>query len=185
MFPDLLQNKIAGLILANTTYTNPIRTTQFAKLYTAIEKPVLVPLLHLMIFTWPLVWLMNWMAYFNGSTHQSTHKSSFAGTETLGQLDYVSRTQTLGRPGVLARGMLGMMEYDATATLAKIGMPTLVIVGDKDKTTLPEAGQFIAANIPNARLETLSPARHVSLMEHHGWFDGLVKDFVGGVRTPV
>ena len=55
--------------------------------------------------------------------------------------------------------------------------PTLVVVGDKDTTTLPEAGQFIASNVPGAKLATLSPARHMGLIEHHGRFDQLVADF--------
>ena len=72
------------LVLVHTSYTNPVRTTPMAGLYTALEKPVLIPLLYLTIALWPLVWLMNWMSYFNGSAHRSTHKSSFSGNETRG-----------------------------------------------------------------------------------------------------
>ena len=32
---------------------------------TAIEKPVLIPLMYLTIGLWPLVWLMNWMSYYS------------------------------------------------------------------------------------------------------------------------
>ena len=53
-----------------------------AALYTAIEKPVIIPLIYLTIALWPLAWLMNWMSYFNGSAHRSTHKTSFAGNES-------------------------------------------------------------------------------------------------------
>ncbi len=82
IFPQMLGHRVAGLVLANTSYTNPVRTTQMAAIYTAIEKPVLIPLLHLTIWTWPLVLAMNWLSYFNGSAQRSTKKQSFGGTET-------------------------------------------------------------------------------------------------------
>ena len=177
VFPELMRQRVAGLVLAHTSYTNPVRTTKMATVYTAIEKPVLIPLLYLTIALWPLVWAMSWLSYLNGSAHRSTHKQSFAGTETRGQLDFCARYMPHARPDVLARGMLGMIGYDATAALPTIPVPTLVVVGDQDTTTLPEAGRFISRSVPNARLETLSPAKHLGLIEHHGRFDELVAEF--------
>ena len=177
LFPEALGRRVAGLVLVHTTYTNPVRTTRMAALYTALEKPVLVPLLYLTIALWPLVWLMNWMSYLNGSAHRSTHRQSFAGTETRGQLDFVTRFMPSARPDVLARGMLGMMTYDATATLPTILVPVLAVVGDRDTVTTPEAGQFITRSVPRADLATLAPARHMGLIEHHGRFDQLVAEF--------
>ena len=176
-FPEALGSRVAGLVLAHTSYTNPVRTTHMAALYTAIEKPVLIPLMHLTIALWPLAWLMNWMSYVNGSAHRSTHKSSFSGNETRGQLDFVTRFMPHGRPDVLARGMLGMIRYDATTALAGINVPTLVVVGDQDTTTKPEAGEFIARGVPKADLATLSPAKHMGLLEHHERFDRLLGEF--------
>ena len=177
-FPALLKRKVIGLILVHTTYTNPVRTTKMAALFTPLEKPVLIPLMYLTIAAWPLAWVLNWLSYINGSAQRSTHKSSFAGTETRGQLEFITKYQAKARPDVLARGMLGMTKYDATAALASIGVPALVIIGDKDTTTLPEAGQFIASAIPNAQLATLAPAKHMGLIEHHNRFNELVANFV-------
>ena len=177
LFPEALGTRVAGLVLAHTSYTNPVRTTQMAALYTALEKPLLIPLIYLTIALWPLAWLMNWMSYLNGSAHRSTHKSSFSGNETRGQLDFVTRYMPQDRPDVLARGMLGMIAYDATATLARINVPALVVVGDEDMTTLPEAGAFIARGVPRGELATLSPAKHMGLLEHHARFDRLVEEF--------
>ena len=77
---------------AATTYTNPVRTTKLASLYTAIEKPVLIPLMYLTIAAWPLVWVMDWLGYLNGSAHRSTKRpdweqgSSDARFEALNRL---------------------------------------------------------------------------------------------------
>ena len=151
---------MAGLVLVHTTYTNPVRTTQMAGLYTAIEKPVLIPLLYLTIALWPLVWLMNWLSYFNGSVHRSTHKSSFSGAETRGQLDFIARFMPRGRPDVLARGMLGMIAYDATATLP--GRSTSRrwwwwATRTPRRSPRPAVHRRECAD---ARLVTLSPAKH-------------------------
>ena len=183
VFPELLERRVAGLVLAHTSYTNPVRTTKMAALYTAIETPVIIPLLHLTIALWPLVWVMNWLSYLNGSAHRSTHKQSFAGTETRGELDFFARFAPHARPDVLARGMLGMIGYDATATLPTIPVPTLVVVGDQDITTLPEAGRYISQGVPNARLAILSPAKHLGLIEHHNRFDELVAGFAESCLT--
>ena len=175
--PETIARKVSGLLLVHTTYTNPVRTTSMAALYTAIEKPVIVPLLYLTIALWPLVWVMNWMSYINGTAYRSTKKSSFAGTETSEQVEFVARLMPQARPDVLARGMLGMIGYDATATLSTIGVPVLVVAGDQDTTTLPEASQFMAKSVPHGRLVTLSPAKHMGLIEHHAQFDRLVSEF--------
>ena len=76
-----------------------------------------------------------------------------------------------------------MIGYDATATLSTIPIPTLVVVGDKDITTLPEAGRYICESVPNARLATLAPARHLGLIEHHNRFDELVAGFAESCLT--
>jgi pimeloyl-ACP methyl ester carboxylesterase len=177
LFPEALGTRVAGLLLVHTTPTNPVRTTKGAAVYSALERPVLVPLLHVTIGLWPLVWLMNWLSYWNGSAHRSTHRESFAGTETRGQLDFAARFMPHGRPDVLARGMLGMLRYDATAALAGIGVPTLVVTGDRDVTTKPEAGEAIARGVPAGRLATLSPARHMGLIEHNDRFDAQLAEF--------
>jgi pimeloyl-ACP methyl ester carboxylesterase len=173
-FPEMLGTQVVGLVLAHTTYTNPVRTTRMAALYTAIEKPVLIPLLYLTIALWPLVWAMNWLSYLNGSLHRSTHRESFSGNETRGQLDFITGLAPRYRPDVLARGMLGMMAYDATPALSGINVPTLAVVGEEDATTLPEAGEFIARHIPGAELVTLPKAKHMGQFEYHDLFDRMV-----------
>lgn len=178
LFPELLGSKVAGLVLAHTTYTNPVRTTKGAAFYSAIEKPILVPLMYLTIALSPLLWLLNWMSYRNGTAHLSNMRSSFAGTESWEQLDFSARFVTQAPPAVLARGMLGMMRYDATGTLPKIPVPVLVVTGDRDGTTKPEAGARMEREIPTTRALTLSPAKHLGLLEHHERFAQGVQEFI-------
>jgi pimeloyl-ACP methyl ester carboxylesterase len=184
LFPEALGRRVAGLVLVHTTYTNPVRTTDKATLYTALQKPVLEPLLHLTIWLSPLVWLMNWLSYLNGSAHRSTKKSSFGGTETWGQVDFSTRFLPHASPAVLARGMFGMLAYDATATLPMIPVPVLIVAGDQDPTTIPEASEYMRAMIPGSRLTTLTPAKHFGLMEHNRPFDEAVGEFAAECARP-
>src|ERR1700726_4714625 len=137
LFPKAMGDRVRAIALVQTTYTNPVRTTNMAGLLTALERPVIVPLLYLTIWLSPLIWLSNWMSYLNGSAFLSTKSSGFAGTETGQELNLVTRFQLQASPAVLARGMLGMLHYDATAALKAIKGPVLVLAGDRDPVCTP------------------------------------------------
>jgi pimeloyl-ACP methyl ester carboxylesterase len=177
LFPEALGTRVAGLVLVHTTYTNPVRTTTLAGLNTALERPLIVPLLYLMIWLSPLVRVMNWLSYFNGSAHLSTKLSGFAGTETWQQVDFASRYGLYLSPAVLARGMFGMLRYDATAILPTIHVPTLVVMANRDPVCKPEASERISQDVPTAELTPLAPAKHMGFMEHHTQFAALVQNF--------
>jgi pimeloyl-ACP methyl ester carboxylesterase len=177
LFPQALGARVRAIALVQTTYTNPVRTTKMAGLLTALERPVIVPLLHLTIWLSPLVWLSNLMSYLNGSALLSTKSSGFAGTETWEQLDFVARFQLQASPAVMARGMFGMLRYDATAALKGINVPVLVIAGEKDPVCNPEASKRMQREIPGAQLAQLAPAKHMGLIEHHTYFAKIVSKF--------
>lgn len=172
------------MVLVNTTYTNPVRTTRMAGLKSALQKPLIEPLLHLTIWLSPLVRVMNWLSYLNGSAHRSAERSGFSGRETRGQLDFVARYTPRTSPAVLARGMLGMLRYDATDALPAIPVPTLIVTGDRDPVCKPSASERMRAEIPAATLLALSPAKHQGLIEHHGQFDKAVAAFLPCRATP-
>jgi pimeloyl-ACP methyl ester carboxylesterase len=87
LFTQELGTRVGGIALVQTTYTNPVRTTNMAGLLSALERPVIVPLLYLTIGLAPLVWLMNQLSYLNGSSHLSSKSSGFAGGETWEQVE--------------------------------------------------------------------------------------------------
>ncbi|MBA3481385.1 MAG: alpha/beta hydrolase, partial [Pirellulales bacterium] len=176
LFPN--DPAVAGLALVHTTYTNPIRTTKNGTIYSAIEKPVIIPLLHLTILLSPLVWLMNVLSYLNGSTHRSTDKQSFSGEETRGQLDFTARFVLVQSPGVLAKGMLGMIRFDESTNVKKIGFPTMVVAAEKDPVTLPSASQFLTDSISNAYCVTIPMGKHQAQMEMNESFIGALKGFI-------
>jgi pimeloyl-ACP methyl ester carboxylesterase len=176
LYPGL--DVISGIALVHTTYKDPVRTTKYGAFYTAIEKPVIIPLLYLTIGLSPVVWLMNVLSYLNGSTHRSTDKQSFSGNETRGQLDFTARFVLVQSPAVLARGMLGMIEFDESSNLRSIAYPTLVVPAELDPVPLPLASQVLADSIPNALQITIEKGRHQAQMEMHAQFLGALAGFI-------
>ncbi|WP_205513987.1 alpha/beta fold hydrolase [Longitalea arenae] len=173
-------NRIAikALILEHTTYTNPVRTMMFSKLMTAIEKPVLRPLCWLIIALSPLVWISRWMSYMNGHSHIVTRLLTFAGTQTQKQLDFSTLLSTMAPPAVMARGVLAMFKYDVTSQLPQITIPALVIAANKDRLTKPIASEFMYTHMPSAKLTTVSPGNHQSLLERHKEVNEAAKNFI-------
>jgi pimeloyl-ACP methyl ester carboxylesterase len=184
LFHEALGRRVSGLVLAQTTPTNPVKTTSMAPLYAALQKPVLEPLCHLMIWLAPVVWLLNWLSYLNGSAHRSTERSSFSGKESREQLKFITRYYVAAWPAVIARGMLGMFRYDATDVLSSIHVPTLIVAGDRDTTCKPDASALMVAALPQPELVTLQSAKHCGLFEHHEQFRSILERFVDScVRT--
>jgi pimeloyl-ACP methyl ester carboxylesterase len=177
LFPELLGSRVAGLILVDTTYTNPVKTSIFSGLLRALQKPLLEPILYLAVALEPILWAMTWLSYLNGSLFISVELSGFKGTETRGQLEFSGFLSALGSPGVLARGTLGMFKFDETKTLSSINIPVLVICGDSDIATTPPASLRMKAELPQAELVTIKQGGHMALMEHNQQFAEAVMAF--------
>lgn len=182
LFPELAGTRVRSLVLVHTTYTNPLRTMRWGSLYSALQKPLIEPLLHLTVWLSPLAWLMNWLSYLNGSAHRSTARQSFAGTETRGQLDFAARYTVQTSPAVLARGALGMLRYDVRDILPAVPVKSEVVAAESDPVCQPEASRVLATELPEARCDTLAPARHLGLLERNTEFSALLKR--EGIRAP-
>jgi pimeloyl-ACP methyl ester carboxylesterase len=175
---DRLASDVAGIVLVGTTYTDPTRTTLGAPVMHALERPLFAPLMYLTIALAPLVWAMNWLSYLNGTQIAGTALSGFAGAETRGQLDFATRFFVKAPPGVLARGMLAMFDFDETSSIGNITVPVLVVPGDRDPVLLPQASEHIASVIPGASLAPLRAAKHMGLIEHHAGFNEKIESFI-------
>ena len=156
-FPERLGPRVAGLVLVNTTDHDPVRTTTAAGLFTALRTPLLTPLLWLTVWLWPLRWLSSWLSYANGTAHLAAWLTGFAGRPERGQLDAAARLNTRTSPAVLARGVLGMFRYDARATLASIGVPVLVVTGDRDRVLVPQVSARHAGGPAGGRAAGAAP----------------------------
>ena len=176
MFPDRLGRQVLGIAQVDTSYTNPVTTTKNAEFSRAIQKPVGEPLLHTMIWFSPLVRAMNGLSYKNGASHLMNAQSSFAGSESWGQLDLISRGYE-STPAVVAQGTLVMFYWDTKPVLSRISVPVLILVGQQDTTTLPNASEYMRQAIPQASLEAVCPSAHYGLLEQNQRYDSALARF--------
>ncbi len=128
--------------------------------------------------------VLNWLSYAEGIAQLSNGKSGFAGSETRGQVDLVSRYGYESSPAVVAKGTLAMFHWDATPVLATIPIPVLVLVGKEDTTTLPSASQTMRDGIPGADLAMVSPGAHYSLLERNIEVNRNIDEFATRVFGP-
>ena len=85
-------------------------------------------------------------------------------------------------PDAIAAASLGMAERpDSTGDLAGIDVPTLVIAAEGDTLIPPQQTKDMAGQIPNARLESLERAGHLSNLEAPEEFNRLVNEHLEAV----
>ncbi|MBW8733573.1 MAG: alpha/beta hydrolase, partial [Asticcacaulis sp.] len=101
---------VAGTVLVNTTYTDPLKTMVMSGLMQAL-RPLIVISCHLTVWLQPLAWFGAWQSYLNGSAHIA-NRLGFAGRVTRSQLDYTALLTTRNSPAAQARGNLAMFKWD-------------------------------------------------------------------------
>ncbi|WP_051695105.1 alpha/beta fold hydrolase [Caulobacter sp. UNC358MFTsu5.1] len=157
---------MAGVVLVNTTYTNPLKTMVLAPLAQALRWPVLEPVLRLAILLQPLAWLSAWQSYLSGSAHLA-NRLGFAEHVTHSQLEHTTLLATRNPPAALARGNLAMFDWDADGALQAVTSPILILAGDEDIVTLKSASQVLARATPGGQLLTIDAANHMGFLERH------------------
>jgi pimeloyl-[acyl-carrier protein] methyl ester esterase len=85
-----------------------------------------------------------------------------------------------GEPDMAAlrAGLNILRDADQRAELADIKQPTLVIAGERDKLTPPEASRYMAQTMPTARLVEVAGAAHAPFLSHPEIFVEHVSGFL-------
>lgn len=98
--------------------------------------------------------------------------------ELLGLLR--ERLFSRGEPdmGALRGGLEILRDADLRAGLPQIAQPTLLIAGERDKLTPPEASYYLAQTMPNARVVEVAGAAHAPFLSHPDIFVEQVKSFL-------
>ena len=87
----------------------------------------------------------------------------------------MEQTAPIGVAGAL-RGMA--CRPDRRGDLAKIAVPTLIIVGEEDVITPPAEAEAMAEAIPNARLEVIPQAAHMAPYENPSATNAVILRFL-------
>ena len=162
--PELFRNRVAGVVLLNTTYRNPLTTMVFSGLAQALRFPIIEPQLFLTLTLWPLAWLSAWKSYLDGSAHMA-NRLGFGPLVTHRQLEHTTLLSIRNSQGGQAKGNLAMFRWDADRALAATGVPVLVIAGSLDIVTQPRAGIHICETTPGAEFMIVDKANHMGFLE--------------------
>ncbi|RAK50924.1 alpha/beta fold hydrolase [Phenylobacterium deserti] len=179
-----LASRIAGVVLLNTTHTNPIRTMVLSGLLSALQKPLIEPAMRLTKLLHPVVWLSKWQSYLSGSSHLA-HRFGFGKFVTRSQLEHVTLLSTRNPPKVEAAGDLAMLHWDATGAVRNFNRPLLVIGGDKDIVTKLEANRTIAESAPQGELKVIQGVNHLGPMERADLYNQMIADFALAAQPAV
>lgn len=182
--PALFNTRVAGVVLLNTTYTNPLRTMILSRLMTALRKPLLEPVFKLTVLLTPLAWLSAWQSYLNGTAHIA-NRLQFGKAVTRSQLEHTTLLGTRNSPSVLAKGNLAMFDWDATGAIAAMACPVLIIGGDLDLVTKVEASETLMQASSAGSLRRVADVNHMGFLEREHHYNSLIAVFIaehGAVR---
>ncbi len=86
-------------------------------------------------------------------------------------------------PGALAGALDVLARTDLRGDVAAIAQPTLVITGDRDRVTPPDAGLWLADHLPNGRGVMIAGAGHAPFLSHPAAFGVAVDEFFDDDRA--
>ena len=85
-------------------------------------------------------------------------------------------------PVALRQGLDILADTDLRGELSAIGLPTLVISGERDRLTPPDAGRRASEAIPGSRFLAIPGAAHAPFLSHRDEFLLALTQFLGEAR---
>jgi pimeloyl-[acyl-carrier protein] methyl ester esterase len=86
--------------------------------------------------------------------------------ETLRALRALLASHGEPDPAALATGLRILREADLRDSLSRLTLPTLVVAGEHDRLTPPEAGQALVSALPAARFRLVERSGHAPFLSH-------------------
>ncbi len=180
--PALFRERVAGVVLVNTTYQNPLTTMIMSGVLQALRFPIIEPQLFATLVLWPLAWLSAWKSYLDGSAHLA-NRFGFGPTVTHSQLEHTTLLSIRNAQGAQAKGNLAMFRWNADGALGPTGVPVLVIAGKDDIVTQPRGSRHIVATTPGAQLMVVDQANHMGFLERADVYNPAIANFAFSCLT--
>lgn len=103
---------------------------------------------------------------------------SFGPEVTDNLIALANRTMMETRQSVFYGDLLACNAFDVTEDVNQVRCPTLVICGEQDKMTTARSNQYLASQIPDARLELIADAGHMVMLERPNIVTSLLRNFL-------
>jgi pimeloyl-ACP methyl ester carboxylesterase len=113
----------------------------------------------------------------------ATRATNFGPQAPPSVVDHVTRVASSTPAEVWPPTLISLLDLDLAAALARITVPTLVVVGEHDRITPPGGARALAAELPNGRLAIIPGAGHVAMMEEPNLFNAALGGFLREIET--
>lgn len=174
-FPDELGERVQGLVLANTTYTDAVKTLFAAEIIGPVERRtrhIISGLLDsprssmaLRLRGDDLSWLL--VKFFGFGPDASPAQIGHA-IKLLAQFPNPPLVEMMNR----------IREFDMEEAMEAIDLPTLIIAGGSDRFTTVRASEKIHREIKGSRLEVFENNGHMTMMEGEKRFNRSLTAFL-------
>jgi 3-oxoadipate enol-lactonase len=99
-------------------------------------------------------------------------------------IEQIRKTMNQNTPEGIKGTLIAMAtRTDTTASLATIGVPTLILVGEQDGVTPPAAASAMHERIAKSTLAVIPQAAHMSNLENPAVFNGHLQKFLSGFKV--
>jgi pimeloyl-ACP methyl ester carboxylesterase len=185
LFPDELGRRVAGLVLVDSTYMDAVRgmTASLTSRGAAQFQRAVITAAFRFIGQDPM---RAQQLRRRGSDlgYLGTRLFGFGSSPSPSQVAFTDRLLASTDVEVWAKVFPSLINFDHSEVLEHIDVPTLIVVGDKDRLTPPASARHMASKIQGARLLVLEDAGHMAFVEKHELFNAeltaFARDVLGG-----
>lgn len=99
------------------------------------------------------------------------------------EVDFIRDIISANDPVAIAGNLIAMAaRTDTTESLADIAVPTLILVGEEDKLTPPDAARDMHTRIEGSQLHLVPRAAHLSNLENPEFFNARLLEFLATIK---
>lgn len=176
--PEMLNSKVRGLVLANTTYTDVAKTLFGAEVIGPLERRT-SQLIERLLNAPRAGSFMRLRG--NDLSELLVRLFGFGPGASETQVGYVRQLLSVFPSPPLVEMLRGLRAFDMDGALGSINVPVLIVAGGDDRLTTVRASEKMHADIAGSRLVVLPDAGHTSMLERHIEFNSMLMEFLDEV----
>lgn len=178
--PELVDRVVKGLVLCNSTYGPAIETFIGGALIARVERLTRRPFDGLLAHSRRIDYLRR-IVKPSDAMFWGVAFAAFGPKASARQIDFVYDMVAETSSDVIFELVKSYRDFDARGRLDEIGVPVLIIGGEHDRLTLPEASEYLADHLPKAELHILEGAGHMSMLERYERVNEMLERFFDDV----
>jgi pimeloyl-ACP methyl ester carboxylesterase len=181
---EQLNGRIKGLVLANTTHRPAYETTVGGAALSRFERLLRNPLDALGAYH-ESVEALRRIIKPTDQVFLAVSLAAFGPKASAKQIDFTYDMLAETPSDVIFDLFKSYRDFDVTERLEDVNVPTLVITGTNDRITISKASDYLAEHLPKAELKVLQRSGHMTMLERHRDFNGMLDSFFKDVLGPV